>query len=251
VTVFTKSQWFYGHTVTIDNRSIDFSRDAVDYTGFINVGSYTLTDFAQAVARAMNSVDEDNNYQVSVDRTTRQLTITGADEFELLVTTGVSVLTSAFPLIGFTANQTGASSYQGGASGKVFIPQLRIQSYTPFELDQIAADSVINESASGRIEAVSFGKNRFMTCNIRYQTNKPTGFTEGTNGINELREFLEYATTKADLEFMPNTAAPNTFFKCVLESTARSSAGTGFRLEESDGIPGFYDSGRLVFRERT
>jgi len=251
MTVFTRSQFFFGHTVTIDNRTIDFSRSSVVYNGLINVGSYTLTDFAQAVARAMNAADDENNYIVSVNRTTRSLTISGTNNFELLAATGLTLNNTAFTLMGFSTDLTGNNSYTGEASGSVFIPQLKLQDYTPFELDQVAADSVINESASGRVEAVSFGKNRFMTCNIRYQTNKETSFTEGLNGITQLREFMEYATTKADLEFMPNTSAPETFFKCILESTSRSSTGTGFRLVESDGIPGFYDSGRLVFRERT
>jgi hypothetical protein len=252
MTTFTKSKFYYGHTVTIDNRTVDFSRDSVVYQGQVAIGSYTLTTFAQAFARAMNTADPANNYVASVNRSTREITIEGDASFELLPETGVSQTISAFPLAGFTVDTSGANSYTGTASGSVFEPQLRIQDYTPFELDQRAADSVINESASGRVESVSFGRNKFMTCNIRFQNNKGAGFTGPIrNGIIELKEFLIYATTKADLEFMENIDAPETFTSCILESTVASSNGTGFRLTESNNLPGFYDSGRLVFRERT
>lgn len=250
MTLFTKSVWFYGHTVTSQNRSLDFTRDSVQYTALIQVGAYSLTDYAQAVARAFNTVDPDNLYLASVDRSNRQITISGTDAFSLDIT-GPTASVSGYSLLGFTTDQVAATSHTGGASGLEFRPQLRLQDYIAFEDDQEASDSVINEAASGRVESVSFGKNRFMTCNIRYQNNGQTQFTEtDANGIGHLREFLVYATTKADLEFMPDRDTPNTFTKCVLESTGRSGSGTGFRLIQSDGIPGFFDSGRLVFRER-
>lgn len=250
MTLFTKSVWFYGHTVTSQNRTLDITRDSVAYTALIQVGAYTLTDYAQAVARALNTIDPDNSYTATVDRATRAITIAGDAAFSLDIT-GPTASVSSYALLGFTADQSAATSHTGGISGSQFRPQLRLQDYTDFDNDQDAADSVINEAASGRVESVSFGKNKFMTCNIRYQNNGATQFTEtDPNGIANLRTFLEYASTKADLEFMPDRDTPNTFRKCVLESSSRSGKGTGFRLTESDGIPGFFDSGRLVFRER-
>jgi hypothetical protein len=250
MTVFTKSVWFYGHTVTSQNRALDITRSAVQYTALIQVGTYSLTDYAQAVARALNTVDPDNLYIATVDRSNRQITISGSAAFSLDIT-GPTASVSSYSLLGFTANQSAATSHTGAASGLEFRPQLRLQNFTSFENDQESSDSVTNEAASGRVESVSFGRNKFMTCNIRYQNDGKTKFTESDpNGIENLRNFLLYATTKADLEFMPNREAPETFTKCVLESTARSQNGTGFRLVESDGIPGFFDSGRLIFRER-
>lgn len=250
MTLFTKSAWFYGHTVTSQNRTLDITRATVPYTALIQVGAYTLTDYAQAVARALNTIDPDNLYTASVNRATRAITIAGDAAFSLEIS-GPTASVSSYALLGFTADQSAATSHTGGISGLEFRPQLRLQDYTDFDDDQEAADSVINESASGRVESVSFGKNRFMTCNIRYQNNGQTQFTEtDANGIGKLREFLVYATTKADLEFMPDRDTPANFTKCLLESTGRSGKGTGFKLIESDGIPGFFDSGRLVFRER-
>lgn len=251
MTVFTKSQWYYGHTVAINNRLIDFSRSSVVYQGEVAVGAYTLTNYAQALVRAMNIADPGNTYIATLNRATREITISGTNNFEILGATGAGLGASTLALAGFTTDRTGANSYTGSASGSVFIPQLKLQDYTPFDLDQDAADSVINQSASGRIESVSFGRNRFMTCNIRYQNNNKARFTGLSNGLDDLKAFLLYATTKSDLEFMPDIDTPNNFVSCVLESTTRSSKGTGFRIIESDGIPGFYDSGRLVFRERT
>ena len=250
MTLFTRSVWFYGHTVTSQNRSLDFTRAAVQYTALIQVGTYSLTDYAQAVARAFNTIDPDNLYLASVNRSNRQITISGTDAFSLDIT-GPTASVSSYSLLGFTTDQAAATSHTGIESGFEFRPQLRLQDYIDFDDDQEASDSVINEAASGRVESVSFGLNKFMTCNVRYQNNGQTKFTElDANGIGRLREFLVYATTKADMEFMPDRDDPDVFTKCVLESTGRSQKGTGFRLIESDGIPGFFDSGRLVFRER-
>jgi len=250
VTIFTKSKFYYGHTVSFDNRNIDFQEGSIVRTATLRPRGYTLTGFAAEIARAMNIVGT-QDYFTTIDRDTRQITISSNDEFSLLPASGPSAGQSALPLAGFSSDLLGENNYQGEASGRVFFPQLRLQDYTPFEDDEDSVDSVINESASGRVETVTFGRARFMTCNIRYQNEKKTNFTDfNANAISELREFMQYITTKASIEFMPDKDDSEEFFSCILERTARSSSGTGFRLVESDGIAGFYDSGRLTFREQ-
>ena len=250
MTLFTRSKFYYGHTVDINNRNIDFQEGAEVFVARLRPRGYTLTGFAQEIARAMNLISE-NNYVVTVDRENRQITIAGDSSFSLLADSGVNAGTSALPLAGFEVDQSGASSYTGGSSGEEFIPQLRLQDFINFDEDIDSVDAVVNESASGRTESVTFGRNRFMTCNIRYQTDKAVGFMENNpNAVSQLKEFMNYIITKAEIEFMPNKDDPESFFPCILERTSRSNTGTGYRLIESDGTPGFFDTGRLTFRER-
>ena len=248
MTLFTKSKFYYGHTVDINNRNIDFQEGSTLFVATLRPRGYTLQGFATEINRAMNLVSE-NNYFVSVNRATRQIIIQGDEPFSLLPE-GANIGTSALPLAGFVSNTPADTTQTGGASGKEFIPMFPLQDYTDFSIDKEAVDAVVNESASGRVESVFFGRSNFMTCNIRYQTNKKLRSTFNPDGVAELIDFMDYITTKAEIEFMPNAGDPETFTPCLLESTSRSSIGVGYRLTESDGIPGYLDSGRLVFRER-
>jgi len=49
---------------------------------------------------------------------------------------------------------------------------------------------------------------------------------------------------------MANTADRSTFEKVILESTGESKDGVGFKIKEmyDQGLPGYYESGTLVFR---
>ena len=249
MTVFTKSLFYYGHTVTRENRSIDFKEGSSNFSAFLRVGSYGLQDFALEITRAMNLVS-DNNYISSINRVNRTIEITGDIAFELLPATGVNSGTSALPLAGFDVDTSSQTSHEGGASGKMFEPLLILQDFTPFDFDVESTDAVVNETASGRVETVTYGLSRFMSCNIRFQTNKSINGVKNENAVSELKEFMDYIITKGTIEFMSNKGETSSFTPCILESTARSSLGVGYRLEESNGIPGFYDTGRLVFRER-
>lgn len=250
MTIFTRSTFYYGHTITQTNRNLDFKEGSTVKTTQVRVGGYSLTGFANEVSRALN-LRGDQDYTVNVNRATRAITITSGANFELLPVTGPTSGESVFSLLGFSTDQTGASTYTGEPSGSEFTPQLRLQDYTDFERDQDSVNALVNTTASGRVEAVTFGNNKFMTCNIRYQTNKKTGFMPFvSDAVEQLITFLEYCVTKAPLEFMQDTADRTTFKQVVLDRTNKSSTGTGFRLTESNNTPGFYDTGRLVFRER-
>ena len=249
MTIFNKSVWYYGHTVTQTNRAIDFQEAGGPLSANLRVGSYSLTGFAAEVARTLNLAG-DNTYTSTVDRSSRQITISSDAIFSLLPVTGVSSQ-DVFPLLGFSTDQTGATEYTGTASGFEYSPTVTLQDYNDFERDQESVNALVNTTASGRVESVTFGRNKFMTCNIRYQSNRKLSFANNNDtAVEDLISFLEYATTKAVLEFMPNVNDRDGFRQVVLESTSASSSGTAFRLRESDGIPGIYDTGRLRFRER-
>ena len=51
------------------------------------------------------------------------------------------------------------------------------------------------------------------------------------------------------MEFMPDRDTPSTYNRCILDSTAASSKGTGFRINETAQLQNWYETGRLVFRE--
>ena len=249
MTLFTRSKFYYGHTVTRENRNIDFQEGSTLFTATLRPRGYSLQGFAAEVRRAMNIVS-DNEYLVLVNRETRQITIQGNDNFSLLPVTGTNAGTSALPLAGFESDLSGDNSYTGETSGFEFTPLLPLQDYIPFENEKEFIDTVINESASGRIETVTYGIREFMSCNIRYQGNKPIAGRVDLNGRQDLLQFMRYIVTKAEIEFMENKDAPQFFSTCLLERSQSSGDGTGFRLTESDRLPGYLETGRLVFRRR-
>lgn len=250
MTIFTRSVFYYGHTVTQANRNLDFAEAGVTKTATVRVGAYTLTDFVNEIARALN-LRGDQTYTATVNRNTRQITVSSDATFDLLPVSGPTSGESIYQLLGFDTDVTGSNTYTGTASGSEFSPQLKLQDYNDFERDQDSVNALVNTTASGRVEAVTFGNNKFMTCNIRYQTNKRTGFMPyDENAIEKLIAFMEYITTKAPVEYMENINDRSSSRAVVLDRTTKSGTGTGFRLRESDNIPGFYDTGRLVFRER-
>ena len=83
MSIKTFSAFTYGHTVTEDNQFINFSENGVDeLSAVIDVGAYTLADFANKVAQAMNEIGT-LNYTCTVDRETLKLTIS-ADELSVI-----------------------------------------------------------------------------------------------------------------------------------------------------------------------
>lgn len=247
----TMSKWYYGHYIDQTNNILPFN-DGADKTATLNVGDYTLTEFVVEVERALNAASS-IDFTVSVDRSTRLITIAGDSSFELSIASGASA--NPFNLIGFTGSDlTGAATYTGNiASGSEFKPQLKLQKFINFGDNQVASYSNVAKSANGTVEVVSFGTDDFMTCEIAYQTNNNTtgsAIENQANGLDNLRTFLQYGTQKRKMEFIPDRDTPATFTKCIIESTNASSAGTGYRLQEYLGrMPGFFSSGTLKFRK--
>lgn len=258
----TYSGFTYGHTITDDNKFIDFEETISGIlTAQLNVGAYTLGEFTTEIARALNAASLNEAYTTTLDRTTRRITVNGSSAFSLLISSGPTSTQSAFPLMGFTgADLTGLLTYEGdSASGSFFEPQFLLQEFIPFDNDQQANNVSINETPSGILEVIKFGDINFMTCNITYQRDqaldepraKDNIIKFSTTGYTDLLAFLRYATTKAGMEFIPSIDDPNTFTKTVLESTPRVKSGTGFRIRElySEGLAGWFETGNLVFRK--
>tara|TARA_Y100001972_G_scaffold129148_1_gene194573 strand:- start:16256 stop:17014 length:759 start_codon:yes stop_codon:yes gene_type:complete len=247
----TFSKFYFGHFINQSNKSLPFN-DGTDKVATLKVGDYTLNEFGVEIARALNAASS-ISFTVTVNRTTRLITIAGDSNFELHVASGTA--SNPFSLIGFSgSDRSGSNSYTGNlASGSEFKNQLKLQKFVDFTDDQTASYSNVAKSANGTVEVISFGTDEFMTCEIAYQTNNNvtgSAIENQANGLDNLRTFLQYAVNKRKVEFIPDRDTPGTFTKCILESTNASSSGTGYRLKEYlSSTPGFFSSGVLKFRK--
>lgn len=259
MTIKTKSSFYYGHEVTATNNSIPFNEGGGELVATLNIGSYSLTNYAIEVARAMNVVGG-QIYATVVDRTTRQITVSAPGNFDLLFGTGSTASISAASLMGFNAVDTGSDvSHQGeNGSGLDYRPQFLLQDFVDFQDNVRASEASVNVSASGVTEVVKFGNNEIMAGNIKYITDEMVGgclassIENNPTGVQDYRTFISFITGKGDLEFIPDRDNPNSFTTCFLESTPESREGVNYRIKElyGEGLIGFFESGRLEFRKK-
>lgn len=251
------SKFYYGHLVDESNRAIDFDEGAGNLTALINPKAYTLTEFAVEVGRAMSDIGT-QDYIVTVNRETRQLTISAENNFSLLCLTGNSKGTTALILAGFSQDSDtpfGTTHVSSFGSGSEYKPQLWLQKYTPFYHWIESAGATKSKSAAGVVEIVSFGQQRKMECLITYVTNKEVGnssvWESNPNGVQDFLDFLLAITQMQRIEFMEDRNNVSDYQKCILESSPGYKQGTGFKLKELTGskLPDFYSYGPLVFEE--
>lgn len=251
----TFSLFYFGHTVTSDNNLIDFKEGGgPELTASLDIGDYTLTEYADEVARALNA-EGALTYTVTVSRSTRKMTVATTSTISLLVSSGSHSSFSAYEMMGFTgSDRTSASSYLGdSASGSSYTPQFILQDHKDSEKTQQAVDSTTLRSSSGRVLVVRFGTQKFIQARIKWANNKiqPTGpITQNLTGVEDLETFMQYLITKAKIEYMPNKDDVNTYQTVLLESNEESKDGTGYDLKEryDIGLPGYFDTSILKFR---
>lgn len=251
----TFSKFYFGHTVTNTNGSIDFDEGSGEIQATLNPGDYSLEEYVAEIKRAMDAAGG-QAYSVSVNRTTRFITISATSNFDLLTNTGSRFGTGAWSMMGFStaADFTGANTYTGGSgSGSEYLPQSLLVDHIPADNFVEKTDATVNESASGRVQVVTFGTTNFIQFTIRLSTDitQPTcvSYIETqANGVANLRAFMDYIVTKAKFEFMPNRGSPNSFFKVILESTEKSRQGTAYQLSEIKNAPGYFSAGKMVLR---
>jgi hypothetical protein len=248
----TFSIFYYGYDITPENNIMNFSEGGGELSATIAIGSYSFTSLAVAIETALNAAGA-LTYTVSVNRTNRTYTIAATGTFSLLALTGSQSATGPWSLIGFSADQTGMTTYTGSASGSTYTPQFILQDYIPSAHWRSAAQSTVNRTASGRVELIKFGDEQFIQCSMKYINNytQPSGpITNNASGVSQFLTFMQFAISKAPMEFMADTANRSTFEKVILESTGESKDGVGFKIKEmyDQGLPGYYESGTLVFR---
>lgn len=257
MSILTTPIFYYDFVVTVNDIYLNFDEGSIELTAIIDAGSYSFTDLGNQIALKMNNVGS-QVYTVVANRADRTYTISADSNFSLLFATGSNAGLSVGSVIGFSTDQTGSNSYTGSLAGKEYVPQFLLQDYVGLDDFQEFAEAKVNESASGVVEVFSIGQRKFLEFSIGPITDKPMRngglFIQNTNAVSELRNFLEYLITKGPIEFMENRDSNRDSFRTlILESTPTSSTGTGFKLRElySRGLLGFFETGRLKFRERS
>jgi len=251
--ITTRSKFYYGHRVTILNRSLDFKEGAgPELQATLKVGDYTITEFAAEVARAMN-VAGTQTYTVTFDRGTRIITIAAASAFTILIVTGSRAGTSIGPILGMSVDTgPGVSLAGASASGKEYQTQYPVDKYLDPIHNVVKETASVNVSAVGVTQLIYFGDGSRVEMDIRVITNK-TGlknspFLNNATGIPDALDFMAYIISKSKVEFMPDVDDSNNFVKLILESTPDSKNGTEFSIVNMK-TPDVYRTGVLTFRK--
>ena len=257
MTITTKSKFYYMDSVTLSNSYIDFNEGSGALSAQLTSGSYTITDFATEIARAMTSASGSGlTYSASVsNRSTRLITISTTSTFSLLLSSGSHTGSSALVLAGFTGGSdlTGASTYTGTAGcGTEYKPQYLLQKYVPSDNFQKEIMPSVSQSASGKVEILSFGTVNFIEMNIPFCTDISQGsgspVENNSSGVADVNNFLKAITKKIDFEFIPDVSSPGTFQKVILESTPEDNQGVGYKLQEMFPLAGYFTTGKLRLR---
>jgi len=252
MSIFTIPVFYYGFQVTVNDIYINFDEGLGELTAIVGAGSYSFEGLTKAVASALNLVGT-QEYFVTTDRENRRYTISAGSNFDLLFGTGTNQGLSIASVMGYTTgDKTGTNSYTSeNTAGNEFIPQFPLQNFVaPEDFTEFASASV-NESGSGSVETYSIGTRRFFEFSLRPITNNKLKNYNNQQAVEQARAFLNYCITKGELEIMRNKDSKNNFETVILERTAVSGTGTGFKLNELYGnnLVGFFDSGILRFRE--
>lgn len=251
----TKSVFYYIESVSTNNFYLNFNEGASELIAQVAAGDYTHTTLALAIESAMNDVAVTGVITVDFNRDDRTFTITSDSTLNLLVDTGTNVGTDVYSLIGFTgADRTGFLTYTGDPAGVEYLPQFHLQDYVDEKDLRKSVSASVNKSARGDIEVVTFGTEKFYEFAINFITDidQDKGSVVETNltGVDDAREFMRFITSKRIIEFMPDRLNRTEYFRILLEQTNESKDGTGYRLKElySQGLVGYYETGKLVFR---
>lgn len=250
----TRIAIYYGHSVTKDNYAVDFDEGGAELQATLRVRDYTLTEYAAEVKRALDAVGA-LTYTVTIDRDTRQLTISAPSNFTLRTNTGTRFGTSAYPMMGFStaADHTGDDTYEGeNGSGSEYVSQTIPKDYVAPEDWENEQDASVNVAASGRVQVLTFGQVQFFELLIWGITDiaQNSGSTITTNGTGRVsaRNLMKYLKTKQKIEFMRDISDRDAFEKCLLESSPANKEGTEYKLKEIDKWRLYYDTGLLKFR---
>lgn len=253
--IYTYSKFNYGISVNTNNNKLNFSEGGPELTVTLNSGSYTLGEFVDAIDSGLNSTGA-LDYNATLNRTTNVITISASGNFNLLLNSGTSAGVSFAPLAGFTqtSDLTGVATYIGASpAGSQYRPQFLLQSYVPSTIFQQSSDAVVNKTASGRVEVVRFGVEKYIEMDIKFVTSLPMDgvvIKNDPNGLQNCIDFMSDISQKTRFEFVPDVNTPAVFEKVILESAPSYSNGTGFKLKElfSQNLPDIYETGVIKLR---
>ena len=252
----TFSTFYYGFTITDDNKFLNFDEGGGELSAELQEGAYSMDEMRTIIKTAMDAAGADT-YTVTISRADRIFTITSSGTFSLLLSTGTQIGASPFTLLGFTSGVDTASlaAHSGSdAAGFEYRPQFVLQDYVDKDNFQEKIDSSVNESASGKLEVINFGTRKFSELSLKFITDiTPQDgkvIKSNSSGVADAQSFLQEITNKNPVEFMGDIDSPDTFDKVVLESTPTSRQGTAYKLDElvAQNLPGYFEINRLKFR---
>lgn len=256
----TRSIFYYGYKINSQpqNGFLNLDEGGGEITVEIPVGSYTLTTIASSLRSSLLS-QATLDYSVSVDRSTRKITISASSPFDILTNTGANAGSSAWSLLGFdtTSDKTGLLSYTSSfSSGRQYTPQFFLQSFVDPEDFQSKQQSSKNVASDGTtVEVVNFGIAKFIEFDIKFITSR-TDISDGINilhndqGLEDARAFLQDITELNEFEFIPDTANAGIFHRCILETMPNFDDGTGYKLKElfQKSLRDVYETGIMKLR---
>lgn len=255
--ITTASSFLYDFTIDSTNKYLDFKEGAgSELTATLDTGDFTLEELLDNIEDALNDAGA-LVYTVSANRTTRIITIAVASStMNLLASSGTNAASGVWTTIGFALSDSGNVTTKSGttAVGTVYSPQYKLQDYIGQADSRALRDPTVHKSSSGLVQVQSFGTDRFFEFSIKFATNiyQPSSgpITNDSDGVESLQAFMQFTTTKKPFEFIPDSATPTTYYKCVLESTPESSSGTAYTLKEqfAKGLIGYYETGILKLR---
>lgn len=251
----TRSSFYYGIEIDETNNKIDFDEGGDAIVATIESGAFSFQEFCTQIATALNDAGSED-YTVTIDRSTRKITVAATGTFRFLGNSGLSKGVTALSEMGFALTDgTLATSVTGGSAiGSVFSPQFILQDHISTDNFRRAAFASVNKSASGKVQVQKFGTEKFMQCNIKYITNivQPAGgiIESDINAVEDAQTFLQWMTEKKPAEFMADRDDVSTYQEFILESTDDSQDGTGYKLRElyDKGLPNYFETGKLIFR---
>lgn len=253
----THSVFYYGYVVTADNQYINFKEGAgAEKTAVVPVGTYSLTRFIQVVALALNNASS-ISWGVTVDRSTRLITILPDTTASLLFATGSSAAKSLRVLLGFAATDFNnlAVFFATAPSGSAYRPQYKLQDYKDKTEVQKLINATVNKSASKQYVSVQhFGVESWYMFNIKYITNRDVSgsdefYKNNPTAVEEAKAFLQWVTQKYVVEFMPDENNTAVYDRMYLDKSAQDNDGVGYELKEYNdlNLPNFFETGLLTF----
>ena len=234
----TFSIFYFDHEISSENQNLPFDEGSGEVNATIQIGSYTLTEFATATETALNAASVTRTFTVTVNRATQKITIAADGTFDLLIGTGSTIGSSAFTLLGFTGSTdlTGLATYTGDSiSGDFYKPQFKFQNFVDKNDFQDFVDPSVNESTDGNIEIIRYGTRQFYEFDIKYITNTPMDdqvIKSNATGLEDARRFFRSITKRTPFEIMLDIDDRDTFDKVILERIPGSRTATGYRLQE-------------------
>lgn len=252
----TYSKFYYGIEVTSDSKYLDFDEGAGELTLEFSPGFYSLEEIASTLEDKFNELGTDT-YTVTVNRSTRKITIATSGTVDLLWDSGTNADNTIGEVLGFviSADDTSVTSIQSdNALGSEYIPQFKLQDYVSEADYRMLRNATKNKSASGLVEVINFGTDRFYEFSIKFSTNIPQPsngpIISNTSGVEDLEDFMRYLILGGPCEFIPDSSDPSVFDKVLLDSTANDGNGLGYKLQEQygRGLAGYFETGLLKFR---